>query len=107
MTNPSADSSTNDAEPDRAAFDVLERAIDDVLDRLEWLRERASLAEEKGEDLQELLQRFTGSEVDAAQMIARLRHLESENADLRSRLDQGRAGVDRLLAKIRFLEGQQ
>jgi hypothetical protein len=97
----------NGALPDRAAFDGLERAIGDVLDRLSWLHDRASLAEEKSEDLQELLSRFTGSDVDAAQMIARLRHLESENADLRSRLEQGRAGIDRLLAKIRFLEAQQ
>lgn len=97
----------DDVQPDGAAFDALERAIDDVLDRLTWLHERAALAEEKGEDLQELLHRFTGAEVDAAQMISRLRHLESENADLRGRLEQGRAGVDRLLAKIRFLEGQQ
>lgn len=103
MSNPVAD----DVQPDSAAFDALEHAIDDVLDRLTWLHERAALAEEKGEDLQELLHRFTGSEVDAAQMISRLRLLESENADLRSRVEQGRAGIDRLLAKIRFLEGQQ
>ena len=103
MSNPVAD----DVPPDGAAFDALESAIDDLLDRLTWLHERAALAEEKGEDLQELLHRFTGADVDAAQMISRLRHLESENADLRSRLEQGRAGVDRLLAKIRFLEGQQ
>jgi hypothetical protein len=103
VSNPVAD----DVQPDGPAFDALESAIDDVLDRLTWLHERAALAEEKGEDLQELLHRFTGADVDAAQMISRLRHLESENADLRGRLEQGRAGVDRLLAKIRFLEGQQ
>jgi hypothetical protein len=93
--------------PDRAALDQLERAVGDMLDRLEWLQDRAALAEDKSEDLKELLERFTGSDVDAAQMISRLRALETENADLRSRLEQGRAGVDRLLAKIRFLESQQ
>ncbi|MEQ1855938.1 MAG: hypothetical protein ABL963_05665 [Longimicrobiales bacterium] len=97
----------NEALPDRAAFEALERAVGDLLDRLTWLHDRAALAEEKSEDLQEMLQRFTGSEVDAAQIVSRLRHLESENADLRTRLEQGRAGVDRLLAKIRFLEAQQ
>jgi hypothetical protein len=40
-------------------------------------------------------------------MVSRLRALEEENADLRSRIDQGREGVERLLAKIRFLENQQ
>jgi hypothetical protein len=97
----------DEAQPDRVAFDALEHAIDDVLDRLAWLHERTALADEKSRDLQKLLTRFTGADVDAAEMIARLRHLEIENADLRSRLEQGRAGVDRLLAKIRFLEGQQ
>ena len=97
----------DDVQPDHAALDALERAVGDVLDRLNWLHERASLAQEKSEDLQELLERFTGDEIDAGQMMSRLRHLETENADLRDRLEQGRAGIDRLLAKIRFLEGQQ
>jgi predicted RNase H-like nuclease (RuvC/YqgF family) len=102
VSNPVAD-----AMPDRAALDALERAVGDLLDRISWLHDRAALAEDKREDLQELLQRFTGTDVDAGQMMARLRVLESENADLRSRLEQGRAGIDRLLAKIRFLESQQ
>ncbi len=103
MSNPVGDA----AQPDRAAFEALDRAIGDLLARLTWLHDRAALAEEKSEDLEEMLRRFTGSEVDAGQLISRLRHLEGENADLRGRLEQGRAGVDRLLAKIRFLEGQQ
>jgi len=102
-----SDPVADEVRPDGAAFDALEHAIDEVLDRLAWLHERAALAEEKGEDLQNLLHRFTGAEVDPAQMIARLRKLEVENADLLSRLEQGRATVDRLLAKIKFLEGQQ
>lgn len=102
MLNPVAD-----AMPDRAALDQLERAVGDLLDRLAWLHDRAALAEDKSEDLKELLERFTGSDVDAAELVSRLRQLETENADLRSRLEQGRAGIDRLLAKIRFLESQQ
>lgn len=97
----------NGEQPERAALDALEGAIDDVLDRVTWLHERAALSKDKSEELEELLRRFTGNEVDAGQIIDRLRSLEAENADLRSRIDQGRAGVDRLLAKIRFLEGQQ
>ena len=36
-----------------------------------------------------------------------LRSLEEENQDLRGRLEKGRQGVERLLARIRFLEGQR
>jgi hypothetical protein len=66
-----------------------------------------TLAEEKSEELEELLKRFTGHEVAPSDMVSRLRALEEENEDLRSRLEQGREGVERLLAKIRFLENQQ
>ena len=40
-------------------------------------------------------------------MLTRLDGLEEENQDLRGRLKRGRAGVDKLLAKIRFLEEQR
>jgi hypothetical protein len=92
---------------DRQPFDELEGAIGDMLDRLAWMNERMALAEEKSEELEELLKRFTGHEVDPAHMVSRLHALEDENADLRSRIEQGRDGVERLLAKIRFLENQQ
>jgi hypothetical protein len=78
-----------------------------MLDRLTWMNDRMSLAEEKSEELEELLRRFTGHEVEPGDMVSRLRKLEEENVDLRARLDQGREGVERLLAKIRFLENQQ
>ena len=103
MSNPAA----NGAASERQAFDALDRAISDALDRLRWMKERTELAEEKSEELEDLLKRFTGQEVDPGQMMSRLRQLEEENAVLRSRLEQGREGVERLLAKIRFLENQQ
>jgi chromosome segregation ATPase len=91
---------------DRQPLDELEGAIGDMLDRLTWMNERMALAQEKSEELEELLRRFTGHE-EPAEMVSRLRGLEKENADLRSRIAQGRESVERLLAKIRFLENQQ
>ena len=35
-------------------------------------------------------------------MLSRLKGLEEENQDLRSRLETGRDGVDKVLAKIKF-----
>ena len=103
MSNPAG----NGAPRDRQPLDELERAVGDMLDRLAWMNERMSLAEEKSEELEELLRRFTAHEVEPSDMVSRLRKLEAENADLRSRVDQARAGVERLLAKVRFLENQQ
>ena len=103
MSNPAGNGAPREKHP----LDDLERAVGDMLDRLAWMNDRMALAEEKSEELEELLRRFTGHEVEPAQILSRLKKLEEENADLRSRVDQGREGVERLLAKIRFLENQQ
>jgi hypothetical protein len=39
-------------------------------------------------------------------MLTRLEKLESENQDLLFRVEKGKEGVERLLARIRFLEEQ-
>ncbi len=101
MSNPAGNGAR-----ERQPLDELEGAVGDMLDRLSWMNERMALAEEKSDELEELLKRFTGNEVAPAEIVSRLRVLEVENADLRSRLEQGRASVERLLAKIRFLENQ-
>jgi len=102
-----SNSAGNGAARERHPLEELERAVGDMLDRLGWMNERMALAEEKSEELEELLRRFTSHEVDPGDIVARLRKLEAENLDLRARVDQGRQGVERLLAKIRFLENQQ
>ena len=48
-----------------------------------------------------------GDEGEADRILTRLHTLEEENGDMRHRLEQGREGVDRLLAKIRFLENHE
>ena len=87
-------------------FGPLEKAVDGTLSRLEELRVRLQKAEEQGKDMDELLRKFTGEDEDPAQLLARLRSLESENLELLDRLQKGREGVERLLARIRFLEEQ-
>jgi hypothetical protein len=60
-----------------------------------------------GCSIEVLVKRFTGDDAEAGRMLTRMKGLEDENEDLRGRLKTGRAGVDRLLAKIRFLEEQR
>lgn len=89
------------------AMDELERAVEELLSRFGALTSRVRAAESRTAELEQLVHRFTGDPDDAERLLGRLQLLESENDDLRARLEEGRAGVERLLAKIRFLEDQR
>jgi predicted nuclease with TOPRIM domain len=92
---------------DRAALQRLEGAVGVTLARLAELRGKTRAAEARCAELEEVVRRFTGQQGEATLVLTRLRSLEAENADLRARMDKGREGVERLLARIRFLEGQR
>jgi len=103
----------NGAAPDDAAFERLESAVARLMaayaeesSKVSAERTRADAAEARTGELAELVKRFTGDEAEAGLMMTRLKDLEQENADLRSRLERGRDGVDRMIARIRFLENQ-
>lgn len=92
---------------DRQALQSLEKAVGRALEQLDDFRSRSHDAESKSAELTELLQRFTKDQGEAPRLLSRLTALEGENRDLRGRLEKGREGVERLLARIRFLEGQR
>ncbi len=103
----------NGGAPEAAAFDRLEAAIGQLVERLEAsgasvqeAEARATAAEARTAELAELVKRVTGDEAEAGRLMSRLKGLEQENADLRTRLERGRDGVDRMLARIRFLENK-
>lgn len=93
--------------PERAAFSELDSAVSRTVELLASERKRAVEAEAKSRELDEIVRRFTGDEAASGRLLSRLKHLEDENADLRRRLETGREGIDRLLARIRFLETQR
>ena len=68
------------------------------------MKGRASEAESKSAEFEELVKRFTGDDKEAGRLLTRLRDLESQNTDLKERLELGREGVERLIARIKFLE---
>ncbi|MDX1646866.1 MAG: hypothetical protein R3304_06965 [Longimicrobiales bacterium] len=80
--------------------------MDRLLGELRAARERADAAERKKAELAKLVERFTGNRIEAEELISRLDSIEKENEDLRSRLERGREGVERMIARIRFLERQ-
>lgn len=103
MSNP-GDST---AQAEREALKGLDRAVGKVLGHVQGLRARVEDAEARAKHLQELLHRFTDDPAAAGRLLARLGELEAENSDLRSRLARGREGVERMLARLRFLEEQR
>lgn len=92
---------------ERQALARLEGVVGRLLDRADRLRERTRAAESRVEDVEELLRRFTKGEEDPSSLLDRVRVHESEARDVRERLELGRGGVERLLARIRFLEDQR
>ena len=91
--------------PDRAV-ERLEIAVSAALARVELLEGEVVRMNEQGQELEGLLKGVTSGEAGPREMIAKLHILEEENRDLRRRLEEGREGVNRLLAQIRFLEEQ-
>lgn len=92
---------------DRQALSHLEAAVGRLLEETERLRGRTARAETRVRDVESLLRRFTKGEDDPAQLQRRLSDLQEENRELKRRIEEGGEAVDRLLARIRFLEEQR
>lgn len=101
MSNPEVD------RPDREALARLDEAVGAVLDRLERTEARLQEAEERSRELEAILERFRSGEEDPAEVVRRAERLAEENEALRKRLDEGRGVVERIRARIRFLEEQE
>ncbi len=91
--------------PDKAV-ERLESAVTAALAKVELLEGEVVRVNAQGEELEGLLKGVTSGEGGPREMVAKLHILEEENRDLRRRLDEGREGVDRLLAQVKFLEEQ-
>jgi len=96
---------SKDVAPDEAV-ERLESAVTAALMRVEQLEDEVVRMNAQGEELEGLLKGVSSGEGGPREMIAKLHILEEENRDLRRRLDEGREGVDRLLAQVKFLEEQ-
>ncbi|NNK62775.1 MAG: hypothetical protein HKO98_06140 [Gemmatimonadetes bacterium] len=89
------------------AFDAVDAAVGRAVARVRELEARARSADERAAEVEALLEKMASGEENPVQMKDELDRLQRENVDLRGRLDRGREGVERLLARIRFLEEQR
>ena len=103
MSNPAG----NGEGLEQAAFIELERIVDAALRHLGEMTRRAEMAEDRNAEFEALIKRFAGDEGDAGQVLHRLAELEEDNENMRSRLEAGQVSVDKLIAKIRFMEEQK
>ena len=97
----------NEAAQERCGLPALESAVTRTLEELRGARRRAADAERRSADLEALLQSFESGTASPFEMKQRLARIEEENRDLRERIARSRETVERLLARIRFLEDQQ
>jgi predicted RNase H-like nuclease (RuvC/YqgF family) len=91
---------------ERKALSEVEGAVGRLLEEMKRLEARTQRAETRVRDVEALLRRFTRGDEDPAQLQRTVSGLQEENEELRSRIEEGREAVERLLARIRFLEEQ-
>lgn len=94
-------------DPAREGLARLEAAVGHLIEERVRMGLRARAAEARVRDLEALLRRFTRGESDPVSLQRRLAEVEAERDELRGRVEEGRAGVERLLSRIRFLEEQR
>lgn len=88
-------------------MNLLEEAIDRLIEELRAARQEAEAARERASRGDELLRQFADGKQDPAALAERAKDLEAQNEELRDRIRRGREGVDRILASIRFLEDRR
>jgi len=96
-----------DTDPSLGLMGRLEGAVGRALERVRQLERELDDARGQTADLDRVLSRVTGGELPPSALLERVKALEGENAALRARISDGRERVERLLAKIRFLEKQR
>ena len=89
------------------AFGSLEDVVELAVAEIQDLRQQLQAAEERASQSDQLLRQFVGGTQDPGALSRRVSELEAENGSLRARLEQGRMGVDRALARIQFLEDRR
>lgn len=84
-------------------FDELARSVLLLLERYDELGVRAAEAEARVEELESAMRDLSSGTLDPVAMSARLDELETENQDLRRRMDEARERVRKVMARFDFI----
>lgn len=101
MSNSESSPSADDLQ---VALDALTAAATGAETEIKRLRAVVKKADAKLQDQERLLSSIASGKDSPSEMRERLTASEIQNKDLLGRLEQGREAVDRMLAKLRFLE---
>lgn len=82
----------------------LEAAVRSLLDEHEVLRRRAATTERRIVEIEAALDLLSSGRVDPVELTDQLREAERENRLLTERIDHARLVVDRIQARLHFLE---
>ena len=93
-------------EVESAGLRALESAVGELIGRVRALEGELRSARERNSEAEAALEKFSADDRAPMELAKTARTLETENANLRDRLERGRETAERLLAKIRFLEEQ-
>lgn len=96
--------SSPSAEDLQVALDALTAAATGAETEIKRLRAVMKKSDVKLQDQERLLSSIASGKDSPSEMRERLTASEIQNKDLLGRLEQGREAVDRMLAKLRFLE---
>ena len=96
--------STSEGPSPVEGLNELEAAVEDAVDRIRGLGEELRATRARRDEVEALLQRMNTGEESPAHMARELRTLQAENEELRRRLTEGKAVVERLLARVNYLE---
>ena len=103
MSNPEQAPQAPDASE---LFSRLESAVRRLIRQSAELRAELRSARERNRELMELLAPVAEGEAGPESVVERLRAAEDERRELEGRLERGRQVVERMMARIRFLEDQ-
>lgn len=88
-------------------WDALELAVRRLLETHDALRRRTQIAERRVRELESALGRVSSGALDPLQLSERASTLERENRDLIERVAQANALVERIAARLNFLEAER
>ncbi len=92
--------------PASGTFAHLESSVRRLIRQSEELRAEVNAAEARNRELMGLLAPVAEGEEGPESLVDKLRAAEAERQEFRERLAKSRQVAERMMARIRFLEGQ-
>ncbi len=88
----------------RSATKHLKESVSSLVAEVRGVRRKLKLAKLQLEEMEEAMAAIDHKPQQPVKSIRRIRELESQNAELKERLSQGKSIIDRLLSQIKYIE---